>query len=83
MSGCYKEQISFRTATDSAEGEREEGNDANRQWLPLHDILKNPDCFVCHTDLTEAFRPESQFETGNFVAAELYLIFVLFHAVFN
>lgn len=31
MSGRYKEQISFRTATDSAEGYREEGNDANGQ----------------------------------------------------
>jgi len=76
MSGRYKEQTSFRTATDSAEGYREEGGDANTQWLSLHDILKNPDCSVCHTDLTDACRPESQFQTGNFVAAELYLIFV-------
>ena len=74
MSGRYKEQISFRTATDSAEGYGAEGDDANRQWLSLHDILKNPDCFVCHTDLTDACRPESQFQTGNFVAAELIFV---------
>lgn len=31
----------------------------------------------------DAFKPESKFETGNFVVAVLYLIFVLFYFVFN
>lgn len=81
MSGCFKQYIQYRIATDRVEDCCGRGKDESQLRSPLCDIPENSDCCVRHTDLKTLFNPKGNSIQGLCCGCFVCLFFALFYFV--